>query len=122
MLLPSANIKTSPKVAVLPASTSRRSTSTVSPSATRYCRGAAAEFLKFFRELAPKAELSIRHDLDASLERFSEAIRRFEIDRCFFARGCGAEHAFAPTAFVWQESAEEKSIRGKSGPDQCGRN
>src|SRR4029453_4650119 len=34
---PSAYIKTSPNVAVFPASTSRRSTSIVSPSATRYC-------------------------------------------------------------------------------------
>ncbi len=43
-------------------------------------RGAAAEFLKFFCQLARDAKLPLWHDLDASLKRSYEPIRRFEED------------------------------------------
>ena len=43
-------------------------------------RRAAAEFLKCFCQLARDAKLPVWHNLDASLKRFYEPIRRFEED------------------------------------------
>ncbi len=37
----------------------------------QFASSAAAEFFEFFRELARDAQLSILHDVDAGVQRFS---------------------------------------------------
>src|ERR1700736_357015 len=84
----------------------------------QFRRGAAPKFFEFLGELARDAELSIWQDVDASVERFRQTIRRFEKDRCLFARGGCAQLALASAAFDRKKPTEEKFVGRKSGADQ----
>ena len=64
-------------------------------------RSAALKFLEFLGQLARDAELSILEDFPRSFERLGESVRRFKIDRCFFACPGRAELALALTALDW---------------------
>src|ERR1700736_2491128 len=88
----------------------------------QFRRGAAPKFFEFLGELARDAELSIWQDVDASVERFRQTIRRFEKDRCLFARGGCAQLALASAAFDRKKPTEEKFVGRKSRTDQRGEN
>ena len=84
----------------------------------KFSSGAASEFFEFLGQLARDAQLSIWQDVDASLERFCQPIRRLEVNRRFWARSRGAQVSFAATALVRQESGDEEFLSREPGADQ----
>ena len=64
-------------------------------------------------EFARDAELSIRHDLSASAERFDQAVRRFKEHRGFGALGCYSQLALTLPAFDRKKSAKAKFLSQK---------
>src|SRR5437588_8991824 len=86
----------------------------------KIARDATAEFFEFLGQLARDAELPTRQNVDASSERFRQAIGRFKISGCLFARGRGAQLTLALATFHRKKTTKEELFSRKSRTDQRG--
>src|SRR5262249_49332528 len=78
----------------------------------KLCCGPAPKFFELLRKFAGDAQLSILQDLDRYLQRFRQAIWRFEKDRCLGASTGCVQLALAPAAFRRKKTAKEE-LRGR---------